>query len=83
MKFMKQYYDACILYNLVIIRDEMWHILEFCFIFCFMFGIVTGDENLLAEMSERALKAAKPDASAEIAKHILTLVNLSAVKDNQ
>ena len=45
--------------------------------------IVTGDENLLAEMSERALKAAKPAASAEIAKHILSLVNLSAVKENQ
>ncbi|XWS60974.1 hypothetical protein CRYUN_Cryun07bG0085100 [Craigia yunnanensis] len=44
---------------------------------------ILGDENLLAEMSERALKAAKPDASAEIAKHILSLVNLSAVKENQ
>ncbi|KAB2073181.1 hypothetical protein ES319_A07G066600v1 [Gossypium barbadense] len=32
------------------------------------------DERLLAEMSQRALNAAKPDASAEIAKHILSLV---------
>ena len=44
---------------------------------------MTGDENLLAEKPERALKAAKPDASAGIAKHILYLVNLSAVKENQ
>ncbi|KAK6261385.1 hypothetical protein QUC31_007201 [Theobroma cacao] len=44
---------------------------------------ILGDENLLTEMSERALKAAKLDASAEIAKHILSLVNLSAVKEKQ
>ncbi|WRX17084.1 Glycosyltransferase family 28 [Theobroma cacao] len=44
---------------------------------------ILGDENLLIEMSERALKAAKLDASAEIAKHILSLVNLSAVKEKQ
>ncbi|XP_021292353.1 uncharacterized protein LOC110422671 [Herrania umbratica] len=41
---------------------------------------ILGDENLLAEMSERALRAAKLDASAEIAKRILSLVNLSAVE---
>ncbi|KAB2020411.1 hypothetical protein ES319_D07G067300v1 [Gossypium barbadense] len=35
---------------------------------------ILGDERLLAEMSQRALNAAKPDASAEIAKHILSLV---------
>ncbi|XP_022736173.1 uncharacterized protein LOC111289412 isoform X1 [Durio zibethinus] len=44
---------------------------------------ILGDESLLAEMSERALKAAKPDASAEIAKHILSLVKISAVEENQ
>jgi hypothetical protein len=31
----------------------------------------------MADMSERALKAAKSNASAEIAQHILSLVNLS------
>lgn len=36
-----------------------------------------GDENQLAVMSERALKAAKPEASAEISKRILSLVNSS------
>ncbi|OMO57392.1 Glycosyl transferase, family 28 [Corchorus capsularis] len=41
---------------------------------------ILGDESLLAEMSERALKAAKADASAEIAKHILSLVNLSVME---
>ncbi|TYI72546.1 hypothetical protein E1A91_D07G069600v1 [Gossypium mustelinum] len=35
---------------------------------------ILGDERFLAEMSQRALNAAKPDASAEIAKHILSLV---------
>ncbi|GLT48864.1 hypothetical protein SLA2020_224560 [Shorea laevis] len=34
-----------------------------------------GNESLMADMSERALKAAKPDASAEIAKQVLSLVN--------
>ncbi|KAK8583693.1 hypothetical protein V6N12_067954 [Hibiscus sabdariffa] len=41
---------------------------------------ILGNERLLADMSERALKAAKPDASSEIAKHILSLVNLPRVK---
>ncbi|KAF8022544.1 hypothetical protein BT93_F0150 [Corymbia citriodora subsp. variegata] len=36
-----------------------------------------GDENQLAVMSERALKAAKPEASAEISERILSLVNSS------
>ncbi|KAH7549363.1 hypothetical protein ACOSP7_025891 [Xanthoceras sorbifolium] len=35
---------------------------------------ILGNEGLMAEMSERALKAAKPGASAEIAQHILSLV---------
>ncbi|KAG5155912.1 hypothetical protein AAZX31_05G227300 [Glycine max] len=35
------------------------------------------DKKKMEDMSERALKAANPNASAEIAKHILSLVNLS------
>jgi UDP-N-acetylglucosamine--N-acetylmuramyl-(pentapeptide) pyrophosphoryl-undecaprenol N-acetylglucosamine transferase len=35
----------------------------------------------MADMSERALKIAKPNASAEIAQHILSLVNLSTAKE--
>lgn len=35
---------------------------------------ILGNEALMAEMSERALKAAKPGASADIAQHILSLV---------
>lgn len=42
---------------------------------------ILGDESNVADMSERALKAAKPNASAEIAQHILSLVNLSTVKE--
>ncbi|KAA8541294.1 hypothetical protein F0562_025257 [Nyssa sinensis] len=42
---------------------------------------ILGNENLMAEMSARALKAAKSDASAEIAQHILSLVKLSTAKD--
>uniref|UniRef100_A0A2N9I0C3 Glycosyl transferase family 28 C-terminal domain-containing protein n=1 Tax=Fagus sylvatica TaxID=28930 RepID=A0A2N9I0C3_FAGSY len=38
---------------------------------------ILGDESKMADMSERALKAAKSNASAEIAQHILSLVNLS------
>lgn len=44
---------------------------------------LTGDESKMADMSERALKAAKPNASAEIAQHILSLINLSTVKEMQ
>ncbi|EXC25182.1 Undecaprenyl-PP-MurNAc-pentapeptide-UDPGlcNAc GlcNAc transferase [Morus notabilis] len=39
-----------------------------------------GDEKKMADMSERALKAAKPNASAEIVQHILSLVDLSTAK---
>ncbi|OIT27160.1 PREDICTED: uncharacterized protein LOC109214322 [Nicotiana attenuata] len=39
---------------------------------------ILDNEGLMTEMSERALKAAKPDASVEIAKHILSLVNFSS-----
>ncbi|CAL5445228.1 unnamed protein product [Camellia sinensis] len=39
------------------------------------------NESLMAEMSERALKAAKPNASAEIVEHILSLVKLSTAKE--
>ncbi|XP_019153644.1 PREDICTED: uncharacterized protein LOC109150193 isoform X2 [Ipomoea nil] len=40
---------------------------------------ILGDESLMADMSKRALKAAKLDASAEISKHILSLVNFSVI----
>lgn len=43
-------------------------------------ALVTGNEGLMAEMSERAFKAAKPGASAEIAQHILSLVESSTQK---
>ncbi|GAB4845255.1 hypothetical protein Ancab_038665 [Ancistrocladus abbreviatus] len=38
------------------------------------------NESLMEMMSERALKAAKPNAGAEIMEHILSLVNFSATK---
>ncbi|PNT09593.1 hypothetical protein POPTR_012G053600v4 [Populus trichocarpa] len=38
---------------------------------------ILDDDALRAEMSERALRAAKPDASAQIAQHILSLVESS------
>lgn len=38
---------------------------------------VLGNENLMAEMSEKALKFARPSAAADIAKCILSLVVLS------
>ncbi|XP_065860778.1 uncharacterized protein [Euphorbia lathyris] len=41
---------------------------------------ILGDETLMADMSERALKAAKPDASAEIARQILSLFETSTTK---
>ncbi|KAI8542830.1 hypothetical protein RHMOL_Rhmol08G0170000 [Rhododendron molle] len=36
---------------------------------------ILGNEILMAKMSERALKAAKPNASVEIVEHIISLVN--------
>lgn len=39
------------------------------------------NENLMAEMSDRALKAAKPNASAEIAQHILSIVEISTAME--
>lgn len=41
---------------------------------------ILDNESLMAELSERALKAAKPNASAEIAEQILSLVKLSTTK---
>ncbi|KAK2647956.1 hypothetical protein Ddye_015445 [Dipteronia dyeriana] len=41
---------------------------------------ILGNGGLMADMSERALKAAKPGASAEIAQHILSLVESSTFK---
>ncbi|KAK4350072.1 hypothetical protein RND71_029385 [Anisodus tanguticus] len=43
-------------------------------------GVFADNEGLTTEMSERALKIAKPDASVEIAKHILSLVNFSSTQ---
>ena len=40
-----------------------------------LIACVLGDEKKMADMSERALKAAKLNASAEIARHILSLVD--------
>lgn len=40
-------------------------------------GVFADNEGLMREMSERALKIAKPNASVEIAKHVLSLVNSS------
>ncbi|XP_015882789.2 uncharacterized protein LOC107418599 [Ziziphus jujuba] len=37
---------------------------------------ILGDAKKMADMSERALKAANPNASTEIVQHILSLVNL-------
>ena len=39
-----------------------------------------GDQKKMEDMSERALKAANPNASAEIAKRILSIVNESTKK---
>ncbi|KAJ4826516.1 hypothetical protein Tsubulata_023958 [Turnera subulata] len=41
---------------------------------------ILGNEALIAEMSERALKAAKPDASEEIVRHVISVVESSALK---
>ncbi|XP_020252389.1 uncharacterized protein LOC109829744 [Asparagus officinalis] len=41
---------------------------------------VLGNEDLMAEMSEKALRAARPNASADIAKCILSLVKVSSPK---
>ncbi|WCJ21906.1 UDP-N-acetylglucosamine--N-acetylmuramyl-(pentapeptide) pyrophosphoryl-undecaprenol N-acetylglucosamine transferase [Euphorbia peplus] len=43
---------------------------------------ILGDETLMTDMSERALKAAKPDASAEIARHVISLFETSTTKKN-
>ncbi|XP_021909384.1 uncharacterized protein LOC110823333 [Carica papaya] len=37
---------------------------------------ILGDENLMAEMSERALKAAKCEAAATIANHIISMIEV-------
>lgn len=39
------------------------------------FGLMAENEKLRAVMSQRARQAAKPNASTEIAQHILSLVN--------
>ncbi|KAL1216843.1 hypothetical protein V5N11_025332 [Cardamine amara subsp. amara] len=35
---------------------------------------ILGNEELMTEMSERAFKAAKPDAASDVAKHIISIV---------
>ncbi|TQD68872.1 hypothetical protein C1H46_045595 [Malus baccata] len=42
---------------------------------------ILGDESKMAEMSERALKAANSNASTEIVQRVLSLVNLSTTKE--
>ncbi|ERN05455.1 uncharacterized protein LOC18433635 isoform X1 [Amborella trichopoda] len=44
---------------------------------------ILGNETLMAEMSEKATKAAMPDASTRIAERILSLVDLSAGKSSK
>lgn len=46
---------------------------------CFILNFA-GNESLMAEMSERALSAARPDAASDIAQCILSLVNPSSSK---
>lgn len=41
---------------------------------------ILDDPSLMADMCERALKVAKPHASAEIALHIISLVKMSRAK---
>ncbi|XP_022137294.1 uncharacterized protein LOC111008791 [Momordica charantia] len=44
---------------------------------------ILGDESKMADMSERALRVSKPNASAEIVQHIGNLINLSTRKGKQ
>lgn len=41
---------------------------------------ILDDPSLMADMCERALKVAKPHASAEIAHHIISLAKMSRAK---
>lgn len=43
----------------------------------------TGDESKMADLSERALRLSKPNASAEIVQHIGNLITLSTKKRKQ
>ncbi|CAH8359378.1 unnamed protein product [Eruca vesicaria subsp. sativa] len=36
---------------------------------------ILGNEEMMTEMSERALRAGKPDAASDVAKHIISIVN--------
>lgn len=75
---------GCHLWVLLLIMKTM--IIKTFFVHFFSLKLssrLTGDESKMADMSERALKAANPNASAEIAQHILSLVNLSTVKEMQ
>ncbi|TYJ99016.1 UDP-N-acetylglucosamine--N-acetylmuramyl-(pentapeptide) pyrophosphoryl-undecaprenol N-acetylglucosamine transferase [Cucumis melo var. makuwa] len=44
---------------------------------------ILGDETKMADLSERALRVSKPNASTEIVQHIGTLINLSTRKAKQ
>lgn len=71
-----QFHNACLMADLVgsrvITEDELDSLTLKSSI-----EEILDDERLMTEMSERALKTAKPNASVEIAKHLLTLVNSS------
>lgn len=43
----------------------------------------TGDVSKMADLSERALRVSKPNASTEIVQHIGSLINLSTRKAKQ
>lgn len=63
-------------------EEILGNYLKFKFlIFFFFLSFVTlcwfqiiGNEELMTEMSERAFKAAKPDAASDVAKHIISIV---------
>ncbi|CAK9312138.1 unnamed protein product [Citrullus colocynthis] len=44
---------------------------------------ILGDESKMADLSERALRVSKPNASTEIVQHIGSLINLSTRKAKQ
>ncbi|KAK4362041.1 hypothetical protein RND71_017282 [Anisodus tanguticus] len=74
-----QFHNACLMADLagsrVIAEDELDSLTLKSSI-----EEILDNEALMTEMSERALKIAKPDASVEIAKHVLSLVNFSSTQ---
>ncbi|XP_006341545.1 UDP-N-acetylglucosamine--N-acetylmuramyl-(pentapeptide) pyrophosphoryl-undecaprenol N-acetylglucosamine transferase [Solanum tuberosum] len=71
-----QFHNACLMADLVgsrvITEDELDSLTLKSSI-----EEILDNERLMTEMSERALKTAKPNASIEIARHLLSLVNSS------